>query len=196
MVTIQLVFFRGLKSDSWEAGHREPFFARWPGVIPEASTSNALISLTDMFSTLASIVEFDPNDSMAVDSFDIFPLLNGSSTNIHENLIIQSGNGILSLIEGDWKIITSSGGGGIWSQKGVLAVQDTLMDKWKNVQLYNLSEDPTEAYNRADIEVKRVNEMMHKLSDQIRNGRSTAGIQRVNQGVQVWETIKWIESIP
>ena len=87
-------------------------------------------------------------------------------------------------------------GGGIWSQKGVLAVQDTLMDKWKNVQLYNLSEDPTEAYNRADIEVKRVNEMMHKLSGQIRNGRSTAGIQRVNQGVQVWETIKWIESIP
>ena len=48
--------FRGLKSDSWEAGHREPFFARWPGVIPKASTSDALISLTDMFSTLASIV--------------------------------------------------------------------------------------------------------------------------------------------
>jgi arylsulfatase A len=188
--------FRGLKSDSWEAGHREPFFARWPGVIPEASTSDALISLTDMFSTLASIVGFDPNDSMAVDSFDIFPLLNGSSTNIRENLIVQSGNGILSLIEGDWKIITSSGGGGIWSQKGVLAVQDTLMDKWQNVQLYNLSEDPAEAYNRADIEVKRVNEMMHKLSGQIRNGRSTAGTQRVNQGVQVWETIKWIESIP
>ena len=70
------------------------------------------------------------------------------------------------------------------------------MDKWQNVQLYNLSEDPAEAYNMADIEVKRVNEMMHKLSDQIRNGRYTAGTQRVNKGVQVWETIKWIESIP
>ena len=84
----------------------------------------------------------------------------------------------------------------MWSQKGVLAVRDTLKDKWQNVQLYNLSEDPAEAYNRADIEIKRVNKMMHKLSNQIRDGRSTAGTQRANQGVQVWETIKWIESIP
>ena len=84
----------------------------------------------------------------------------------------------------------------MWSQKVVLAVQDTLMDKWQNTQLYNLSEDPAEANNRADIEVKKVNQMMHKLSDQIRNGRSTVGTQRVNQGEQVWETIKWIESIP
>ena len=38
--------------------------------------------------------------------------------------------------------------------------------------------------------------MMHKLSDQIRNGRSTVGIQQDIQGEQVWETVKWIESIP
>ena len=134
MVTIQLVFFRGLKSDSWEAGHREPFFARWPGVIPEASISDALISLTDMFSTLASIVGFDPNDSIAVDSFDIFPLLKGSSTNIRENLIVQSGNGILSLIEGDWKIITSSGGGVCGLRKWSLPYKTLL---WINGKTLN-----------------------------------------------------------
>ena len=38
--------------------------------------------------------------------------------------------------------------------------------------------------------------MIHKLAYQIRNGRSTVGIQQINQGEQVWETIKWIESIP
>lgn len=187
---------RGLKSDSWEAGHREPFIARWPGVIPETSKCNALISLTDIFSTLASIVGFDLNDSIGVDSFDILPLLNGSASNIREDLIVQSGNGILSLIEGDWKLITSSGGGGMWSQKGILATRDTLTGQWQNVQLYNLSEDPVEAHNIADAEVKRVNTMMHKLSDQIRNGRSTVGIRQINQGEQVWETVKWIESIP
>ena len=145
---------------------------------------------------MASIVGFDLNDSIGVDSFDIFPLLNGSASNIREDLIVQSGNGILSLIEGDWKLITSSGGGGRWSQKGILATRDTLTGQWQNVQLYNLHEDPVEAHNIADAEVKRVNAMMHKLSDQIRSGRSTVGIQQFNQGEQVWETVKWIESIP
>jgi hypothetical protein len=90
-----------------------------------------------MFSTLASIVGFDPNDSMAVDSFDIFPLLNGSSTNIRENLIVQSGNGILSLIEGDWKIITSSGGGGVCGlRKGSLPYKTLL---WINGKMFNFT---------------------------------------------------------
>ena len=84
----------------------------------------------------------------------------------------------------------------MWSQKGILATRDTLTGQWQNIQLYNLSEDPVEAHNIADAEVKRVNTMMLKLSDQIRNGRSTVGIQQINQGEQVWETIKWIESIP
>ena len=70
-------------------------------------------------------------------SFDIFPLLNGSASNIREDLIVQSGNGILSLIEGDWKLITSSGGGGMWSQE-ILATRDTLTGQWQNVQLITL----------------------------------------------------------
>jgi len=37
---------------------------------------------------------------------------------------------------------------------------------------------------------------MYKLSNQMRNGCSTVDTQRANQGVKVWETIKWIESIP
>ena len=84
----------------------------------------------------------------------------------------------------------------MWSQKGILATRDTLTGQWKNVQLYNLHEDPVEAHNISDAEVKRVNTMMHNLSNQIRNGRSTVGIQQINQGEQVWETIKWIEPIP
>ena len=47
---------RGRKADIWEAGHRIPFVARWPGNIPSGTRSDALISLTDLMATLANLL--------------------------------------------------------------------------------------------------------------------------------------------
>src|SRR6056297_1374052 len=39
---------RGMKGDAWEAGHRMPFIARWPGRVAAASKSDATICFTDL----------------------------------------------------------------------------------------------------------------------------------------------------
>ena len=46
--------FRGEKGTTWEGGVRVPLFIRWPGVIPAHSTSNAIQSHEDLFTTLAA----------------------------------------------------------------------------------------------------------------------------------------------
>src|SRR5204863_3418030 len=38
--------WRGMKGDIWEAGHRVPFIARWPGKINGATTSDETLCLT------------------------------------------------------------------------------------------------------------------------------------------------------
>jgi arylsulfatase A-like enzyme len=51
--------FRGTKTDIWEAGHRVPFFARWPDKIKSTSKCSKTICLTDFFATTAQIIGAD-----------------------------------------------------------------------------------------------------------------------------------------
>ncbi len=45
--------FRGLKSDMWEGGIREPTIVRWPGVVPAGTTSDVIGSFPDVMPTFA-----------------------------------------------------------------------------------------------------------------------------------------------
>ena len=53
--------FRGCKRDNWDGGHRVPFVAQWPARIPAGSVSDEVVSLVDVFATVAAITgaEFD-----------------------------------------------------------------------------------------------------------------------------------------
>lgn len=47
---------RGMKGDAYEGGHRMPFLARWPGVIPAGKRKRCpLICFTDLLATLAEL---------------------------------------------------------------------------------------------------------------------------------------------
>ena len=186
---------RGLKSDSWEAGHRVPFIAKWPGRIPKNTKSNSLISLSDMMSTFAEITEYQLPDSVAEDSYSILPLLSGKEERVRKDLIVQSGNGILSLIDGDWKLIMSSGGGGMWSKKGELPKFDPNSNRWINVQLYDLDSDLEETTNLCDQYPEQVESMVTLLTEYILNGRSTEGDPLSNDGKKRWESVRWIQEL-
>jgi arylsulfatase A len=67
--------FKGIKGDIWDGGHRIPFIASWPGVIPQGKTCGEAISLTDLFATCAGIINKPLPDSAADDSYNLLPLL-------------------------------------------------------------------------------------------------------------------------
>jgi arylsulfatase A len=190
---------RGVKSDAWEGGHREPFIARWPGHIPAGKVSGELLSLTDLMATFAALTGFKLPDSTAEDSYNMLDIFLGSGSSIsREAIITQSGNGILSIQQGDWKLITSSGSGGSWSEpRGELTcgkLSDDLIH-WSNIQLYNLSGDLQEKGNLADRYPEKVNELIIKLAQDINNGRSTPGPVLKNDGPKTWTNISWITGI-
>ncbi len=107
-------FLRGLKGDAWDGGHRVPFLARWPGVIPAGSVSGETICQVDLFSTLAGILDFPLPRDAAEDSFDILPAFEGVRLDrpVRGPVIHHSLDGMFCVRKGRWKLILGRGSGG------------------------------------------------------------------------------------
>lgn len=142
---------RGMKRDGWEGGHRVPFIARWPGKIPPNQVSKQLTNTTDIFATVASIVGYELPDDVAVDSFDMLPVLLGKQDegeSVRPYMLTQSFRGQFQLRQGDWKYLAHKGSGGNNYDRPNMkpfALTDSAPDA--PGQLYNLADDPGETNN-------------------------------------------------
>jgi arylsulfatase A-like enzyme len=143
--------FRGMKRDGWEGGHRVPLIARWPGKIPAGQVSRQLTNTTDIFATVASVVGYELPDEVAVDSYDMLPVMLGfqaEEDSIRPYMLTQSFRGEFQVRQGDWKYLDHVGSGGNKYDKGILQ-KYALPEKAPEAtgQLYNLMEDPGETTN-------------------------------------------------
>lgn len=139
---------RGVKRDVWEGGHRVPFIASWPAVIPPGTCCDHLISLADFFSTCASIVDSRIQPNAAQDSQSILPLLNGerSSEPVRSEMVLHSGGGRFAFREGPWLLIDGPSG----SEKPEpdwLRAERGYKSHHEAQELYDLSSDLSERDN-------------------------------------------------
>lgn len=141
--------WRGVKRDTWEGGHREPFIARWPARIPSGSVSDEIICLVDLMATAAAIVEYDLPDAAGEDSVDILPALVGEAVDspLREATVHHACSGHLAIRQGDWVYIDNDTGDSNntepdWFREQLGAEKNTSFGV-----LYNLKEDPTERFN-------------------------------------------------
>lgn len=152
--------WRGVKSQLWEGGHREPFIARWPGHIAPG-VSAELICLVDLPATAAALVGQPLPAAAAPDSFNLLPTLLGQA-NPHprDHLIVMSGTGALAIRQGPWKYIPDLATANGWGSK-----QANPGAKAAGPGLFNLTDDPGETNNvhreQPDI-ARRVAERLKK----------------------------------
>ncbi len=66
------------KGTSWEGGVREPFVARWPGVIPTGRVCHEPAMTIDLLPTIAGLIGAKLPDH-AIDGLDIWPLISAQS---------------------------------------------------------------------------------------------------------------------
>jgi arylsulfatase A len=106
---------RGTKADIWEAGHRVPFFVRWPGKVKAGSKVGRTITHTDLFATLADVIDAElPDPTVAAqDSFSFLPLMLGKESEFKRAPVIHhSGGAMFAIRDGDWKLVLGNGSGG------------------------------------------------------------------------------------
>lgn len=156
--------FRGTKADIWEAGHRVPFFVRWPGKVKPQTENGNTICLTDIYATLATIVQSPIGDSEAEDSFSLSKMLQGSTTPRPAPVIHHSGSGMFAIRSGKWKLIAGNGSGGREAPKGA--------PFGKPFQLFDISQDISEQRDVAAQNPEVVAELSAAL-EEIRSSGSS-----------------------
>jgi arylsulfatase A-like enzyme len=136
--------FRGIKADAWDGGHRVPFLACWPAVIPAGTQSHETICLTDFMRTCASIVGWRVPSDAAEDSYDLLSLFKGERhhTPLREATIHHSLDGMFAVRQGPWKLILGRGSGGFTSPR-----RRDIEPGEPEGQLYNLNIDTGEENN-------------------------------------------------
>ncbi|HEV3200788.1 MAG TPA: arylsulfatase [Bryobacteraceae bacterium] len=157
--------WRGMKADIWDAGHRIPFLARWPGKIKPGTISNQLGCLTDLMATAADIAGFKLPQNAGEDSYDLLPaLLDRARSPIREAVVHHSNLGMFSIRLQNWKLELGLGSGGFSNPAHLDPTPGGPQG-----QLYDLARDPTESENvyteRPDV-VARLTALLDRYRQQ------------------------------
>jgi arylsulfatase A-like enzyme len=162
---------RGQKTDIYEAAHRVPLIARWPGHIAAGTENGTLVALTDLMATCAAIVGRSLPRAAAEDSFSFFPALLGekNAKGRRESLVTDSMTGMFAIQEGPWKFIDGQGHGGHYGDDPGPHVNDPSQPPG---QLYHLGDDIGESKNLYAEKPEIVARLTAQLEKIKRDGRS------------------------
>jgi arylsulfatase A-like enzyme len=141
----------------------------WPrGGIKDGRQLDATLSLTDLFATIAGILDVPLADAVAEDSLNILPTLL-SDKSVRKELVYHAANGKLGLRQGDWAYLRPGGitEEPLWFQKYWQG--DTIK---ATALLFNLSTDLAQKTNLFTRGFKRIKRMEQRLSI-IEKGKST-----------------------
>ncbi len=182
---------RGAKRDPWEGGHRVPFIARWSGKITGGSTCDETICHVDLMATLAALFKVQLPADAGVDSINILPLLllERHTSILRDVTVHHSGQGKFAIRKGDWVLIFAPSGDDNrkegepdWFKKSRGYTPHS-----EPGELYNLSKDPSEKFNRYAKEPEKVKELTAIMKDYVIRGRSTPGPDQKNDVDIIWD---------
>jgi arylsulfatase len=90
--------FRGYLGSAYEGSIRTPMMVRWPGNVQPGRVSNEIVSMVDLFSTLARIGGGEVPEDRAIDGMDQTALLTGETEkSAREATLIFSGRTLLAV---------------------------------------------------------------------------------------------------
>jgi len=163
---------QGRKGSTYEGGVREPFVARMPGTIPAGTVSGGLSSMMDLLPTIASLT--GASVPASTDGVNIWPLLTGTAPFIErEALLFFDGWQIQCVRFNQWKLHVARYNTGPWTLDPPNGRANLPLPR---PELYNIDEDPSEAYDVATEKPQvvanlkaRVDQLLLKLPDQVRS---------------------------
>ena len=142
---------KGSKRTTWEGGVRVPFIVKWKGRIPAGATySRPVIQLDVLPTALAAAgIKLDANNKF--DGVNLLPFISRrGSARPHDTLYWRTG-GMMAIRKGDWKLLRMT--------DAAYTEQPYVIGDLSALQLYNLSDDISEAKNLAAANPKKVKEL-------------------------------------
>jgi len=141
------------------------------------SRSDHLVSLCDLFATMADILEVSVPEDAAEDSFSLQAVFKNQQSGPLRPYLLQQGFGgrrWLAIRSGKWKYLDHAGSGGNNYEKHPLlksyALEETVPGA--ESQLYDLQADPGETENLIRRHPEMAERLRRQLHDSIDSGRS------------------------
>jgi arylsulfatase A-like enzyme len=150
--------YRGGKYSAYEAGTRMPTIVYWPGKV-KPGVSDAMLNQVDLYASFASLVGQEIEEGDAPDSQDFMASWMGKSDKGRDVMLEEAFT--FALRSNNWKYIHPQES----------KTPEWLIDKdienglSPDVQLYDLSSDPSEQLNLADQMPEKVAEMQNLLNE-------------------------------
>jgi arylsulfatase len=174
---------QGRKGSTFEGGVREPFIARFPGVIPPNRSVDAITSTMDLMPTLARL---SGGSAGVVDGVDILPILTGENEYPgREPLLFFDRWNIQCVRWGPWKLHLSRYNTYAWTADPPEGRRNLPL---RSPELYHIDDDPTESYDRAPENEQivsqlkaRVEAMLPSFPDEVRTAWRDTMSQRVQE---------------
>lgn len=137
--------FRGIKGTVYEGGTRVPAVVSWPAKLPPRKESTP-VAIIDWMPTFCQLAAYSSSKDLKWDGVDLSQLLL-KQKQLSERAIYIPGPSwrAKSLRKGDWKLIVSG------------------KEDDQFVELFNISEDPSEENDLAQIETSRLSKLMAHL---------------------------------
>jgi arylsulfatase A-like enzyme len=132
---------RGGKAETYEGGIRVVSLMRWPGKIPAGSQSSNIMTVMDVFPTLAAATGIQANNEYEFDGINMLTNLTANKTIKRDNSIFfaseipRYGSFNFTVFDDEWKLVQ-------WVE------QDLLSTTVKN-ELFRVADDPGEFNNLA-----------------------------------------------
>jgi arylsulfatase A-like enzyme len=144
---------RGGKATVYEGGVRVPAIMRWPGRLPAGGVSNQVLTVLDLFPTLAGAAGLTPRAAKPLDGKNLWPAIENNQTIARENLFFavepNESDRLLAVRQGQWKLVRK---------------KKKHPSEWED-ELFDLSEDPGE---RNDLAAKHP-VLVRKLGGELEN---------------------------
>ena len=133
---------RGGKGETFEGGIRVVSLVRWPGRVPAGGRMDSIMSVMDVFPTLAAAAGVEPRNARELDGRNLWPAISaGESIPLDGRLFFASetpirGSFSLTGFDDEWKLVQDV-------QQGLLSAEVTNY-------LFRIRDDPYEYNNLAD----------------------------------------------
>jgi arylsulfatase len=169
------------KSTSWEGGQRVPMIIKYPGYTPSGRINNDLTCAIDILPTLTKIVGGQLSDNK-IDGIDVSEMWQGKvNAKERDHVLFYYGDNFLNGIrKGNWKLVLPHEWKSYETKPGRNGKNGRRISKQINeLELYDLTRDPSERYNVAKLYPKKVKELMidvEKARQEL--GDSNVGIDR------------------
>ena len=148
------------KGTTFEGGQREPFIARWPGVIPAGLVCHQPCMTIDILPTIAQITGAKLPDHK-IDGTSILSLLTTpDAPSPHEVLYYYWNRELQAVRSGPWKLHLPHAFTSLKTVPGKDGTPGAYEQQKLPLSLFNLERDPEEKANLADKEQTEVSRLM------------------------------------